>query len=110
MMRSPYQWLNSGALTVFPRNSFSYYWANAGLFYLYPLAGPGGWAAQVSHLWLGFVTGLAAAALARQAGADRRTAVLAAAVFAATPAVLEVASYAISELYIAIFATAAWPL
>jgi hypothetical protein len=52
----PYQWLRAGSLVTFERQAYSFLPSNMGLLYLYPLAGPGAWAAQVTHWWMGALT------------------------------------------------------
>jgi 4-amino-4-deoxy-L-arabinose transferase-like glycosyltransferase len=92
-------------MLVFPRHYFSFYPANAGLLYLYALAGPGGWAAQAVHWALGAVAVLAVTALARTA-AGSTASVWAAAIFAATPCVMLMATTAGADLGVAAWAGA----
>jgi hypothetical protein len=102
----PYQWLRAGAVVVFEGNAYSFFPANMGLLFVYGLAGPGPWAAQLIHLWMGAVAVLAVAHLGERlrpgAGA------VAAAIFACTPAVFEMATTCGAELGVAAFGACAW--
>jgi hypothetical protein len=101
----PYQWLRAGTPVTFARQAYSYFPSNMGLLYLYGLAGPGPWAAQVVHWWMGALTAGGAAIVARRLGAPSGGQVLAAAMFAATPSVVQVGALAASDLGVAAFAT-----
>jgi hypothetical protein len=98
----PGRWLAAGGLLEFPRHLYAYYPAAQGTLYGFGLAVIGPWGASAIHWWMGLVAVLAAATLGERLG-GRRAATWAAAVFALTPAALEVAGYAIADL-----ALAAW--
>jgi hypothetical protein len=99
----PERWLQAGSIDVFPRHAYSFLPANMGLLYVYALAGPGVWAAQAMHWWMGLVAAAAAFLLARQVGAGIRGGAWAAAVLVATPSVLLCATWAASDLGVAAF-------
>jgi hypothetical protein len=103
----PYQWLRNGSVITFARQAYSFLPANMGLLYVFSLAGPGPWAAQVAHCWMGALTAAGAASIARRLGARADGQVLAAAVFAATPAVIQLGALAGADLGVAAFATGA---
>ncbi|MGD9254031.1 MAG: hypothetical protein PVG92_08870, partial [Holophagae bacterium] len=100
----PYQWLRVGAIVTFPYQAYSFFPSNMGLLYLFGLAGPGAWAAQVIHWWMGVLVAIGAAVVARRIGAPSGGQVLAAAVFAATPSVVQVGALAAADLGVAAFA------
>lgn len=102
----PHHWLRAGTIVDFPRQAYSFFPANMGLLYSYALAGPGGWAAQVMHWWMGVLTAAGSAAIAHRLGAGPRGQVLGAAVFLATPSVIQMAALAGSDLGVAAFAAA----
>lgn len=103
----PYQWLRAGSLVTFPRHAYSFFPSDMGLLYLYALAGPGAWAAQVTHWWMGALTAAGSASIARRLGASVGGQILATAVFAATPSVIQVGALAGADLGVAAFATGA---
>jgi hypothetical protein len=103
----PYQWLRAGSLVTFERQAYSFLPSNMGLLYLYPLAGPGAWAAQVTHWWMGALTAAGSASIARRLGASVGGQVVAAAVFVATPSVIHVGALAGADLGVAAFAVGA---
>ena len=103
----PYQWLRAESLVTFPRHAYSFFPSNMGLLYLYALAGPGAWAAQVAHWWMGALTAAGSASIARRLGASVGGQILAAAVFAATPSVIQIGALAGADLGVAAFATGA---
>jgi hypothetical protein len=98
----PFQWLHAGHLVTFARQGYSYLPANMGLLYVYPLASLGPWAAQAIHWWMGAVAAGCAGVLAWRA-AGPRAAWWAAAVLAATPAVLLSSTWAAADLGVAAF-------
>jgi hypothetical protein len=100
----PYHWLRAGSLVTFPRQAYSFFPSNMGLLYLYGLAGPGAWAAQVTHWWMGALTAAGSAAVARRLGAPAFGQILAAALFAATPSVVQIGALAAADLGVAAFA------
>ena len=100
----PYHWLREGTLVTYERQAYSYFPANMGLLYSYALAGPGGWAAQVIHWWMGALTAAGSAAIAQRLGAPVAGRTLAAATFLATPTVVQMGSLAGSDLGAAAFA------
>lgn len=100
----PYHWLREGTLVTYERQAYSFFPANMGLLYTYALAGPGGWAAQVVHWWLGALTAGGSAAVAQRLGAPVAGRALAAAAFLTTPAVVQMGSLAGSDLGAAAFA------
>ncbi len=100
----PYHWLREGTVVSFPRHAYSFFPANMGLLYTYALAGPGGWAAQVIHWWMGVLTAAGSAAVAYRLGAPVSGRTLAAAVFLATPATVQMGALAGSDLGVAAFA------
>lgn len=103
----PYQWLRAGTIITFPRHAYSFFPSNMGLLYLFPLASLGGWAAQVVHWWMGLLTAGGAAAVARRLGARGDGQVLTAALFLATPSVVQLAALAGADLGVAAFGTGA---
>jgi len=103
----PYQWLREGTIVTFSRQAYSFFPSNMGLLYLYPLAGPGGWAAQGAHWWMGFLTAGGVAAVARRLGAGGDGRILAVALFVTTPSAVELAALAGSDLGVAAFGTGA---
>ncbi len=103
----PYHWLRTGFLVTFERQAYSFFPANMGLLYLYALAGPGAWAAQVMHWWMGALTAAGSASIARRLGAPVGGQVLAAALFVATPSVIQVGALAAADLGVAAFAVGA---
>ena len=102
----PERWLAAGSVEIVPRQSYSYFPANMGLMYTYALAGPGVWGAQVIHWWFAALGTLAAGRLARRCGGSVRSAWWAAALFAATPSVLMMSSWAAADLGVAGFGAA----
>jgi hypothetical protein len=104
----PYQWLRAATVEAFPRHAYSFYWANMGLLYTYPLAGPGAWAAQVSNWFMAALATLGTAALAVRLSPLPRTGLLAAVILATTPALFEPATVATADLGLAVFGIAAW--
>jgi hypothetical protein len=100
----PYQWLRAGSIVTFPHQAYSFFPSNMGLLYLFGLAGPGAWATQVTHWWMGVLTAIGTAAIARRMGAPPGGQILAAAVFAATPSVVQVGALAAADLGVAAFA------
>jgi hypothetical protein len=103
----PFQWLRAGHIFVFPRHSYSFFPSNMGLLYVYPLATVGAWGGQVVHWCMGALAVLGAARLARSL-AGPHAGWWAAAILAATPAVLTPATWAGADLGVAAFAGAAW--
>jgi hypothetical protein len=103
----PYQWLRAGSLVTFERQAYSFFPSNMGLLYLYALAGPGAWAAQVTHWWMGALTAAGSASIARRLGAPASGQILAVAVFAGTPSVIQLGALAGADLGVAAFATGA---
>ncbi len=99
----PYQWLRAGTVVTYPLHGFSFMPANSGLLYLYSLAGPGPWGAQVSHWWFGFLAAGGSAAVAKQLGARSFGRLLAAVVLTATPAFVQLGALAGSDLGVAAF-------
>jgi hypothetical protein len=99
----PERWLRSGRIEVFPRHSYSYLAANMGLLYTYALAGPGVWAAQAIHWWMGLLATCGAFAIARKIGAGREGAAWAVAFIVATPSFLLSSTWAASDLAVAAF-------
>lgn len=102
----PARWLAAGGFVEFPRHFYSYYPSAHGLLYSFALATVGPWGANAIHWWFGALAVLAAAELGGHLG-GRRAATWAAACFALTPAVLEIAGHAIADLAVAAFAGAA---
>ncbi len=102
----PALWLRHGGFVQRPDDFYSYYPAAVGMLYSYPLALVGPWATRAVHAWLGLVAALTAGSLAGRA-ADERAAAWAVALFALTPAVLDAAGYALSDLGVAAWAGAA---
>jgi hypothetical protein len=90
----PERWLREGRIVVYPRQSYSYLAANMGLLYTYALAGPGVWAAQTLHWWMGGLTAWGVHAMSREIGADDRGAAWASALVLATPAFLLTSTWA----------------
>jgi hypothetical protein len=103
----PYQWLRSGTVVTFDRQAYSFFPSNMGLLYVYALAGPGGWAAQTMHWLMGVLAATGSAILAGRLGAPRVGRVLAALIFLATPAVIQIGALAGSDLGVTAFAMAA---
>jgi len=103
----PYQWLRWGTVVTFDRHAYSFFPSNMGLLYVYALAGPGGWAAQIMHWMMGAVTATGSALLAGRLGAPRVGGLLAAVIFLATPSVIQMGALAGSDLGVAAFAVAA---
>ncbi len=102
----PSHWLDAGGFSEFPRHLYSYYPAAQGTVYGFALATVGPWGASAIHWWMGLMAVLATATLGERLG-GRKTATWAAAVFALTPVVLEVAGYAIADLALAAWGGAA---
>lgn len=102
----PAQWLRAHHLVTFPRHDYSFLPATMGLLYTYALGALPVWAAQALHLWMGALAALGAAVLA----GGGRAGWWAAAVFAATPAVMLSATWAASDLAPVAFGMAAWVL
>ena len=100
----PYHWLRNGTILTFPNHAYSMFPANMGLLYAYPLAGPGGWAAQLIHWWMAVMAMLCASVIARRLGASRPGQLVAAAIFIATPSVVQLSALAGTDLGIAAFA------
>lgn len=105
----PYQWLRAGSIEVFPRHAYSFFPAAMGILYAYSLQLLGAWSAQAIHWWMGAVTVLAAALLARQVGGPG-SAWVAGAILATTPSVMQAATWAAADLGAAAFAALAWLL
>lgn len=105
----PYQWLRGGSIEVFPRHSYSYFPAAMGTLFAYPLHALGAWSAQAIHWWTGALAVLATGALAGRLGGPR-AAVVAAAIVAATPSVIQVSTWAAADLGVTAFAALAWLL
>lgn len=103
----PYQWMRAGSLITYPRQAYSFFPSNMGLVFAYALAGPGAWAAQVTHWWMGALTAAGTAAIARRLGATVGGQVLAVAIFAATPSVIQSGALAAADLGVAAFSTGA---
>jgi len=101
----PYQWLRHGTIVAFSRHAYSFFPSNMGLLYLYPLAGPGGWAAQGVHWWMGLLTAGGVAAVAHRLGAGQYGRVLAVALFVTTPSAVQLAALAGADLGVAAFGT-----
>ena len=99
----PERWLQLGGIEVFPRHAYSYLPANMGLLYVYALAGPGVWAAQALHWWMGLLAAASVFVLARQIGGTSRAGAWAAAMLVATPSVLLTSTWAASDLGVAAF-------
>ena len=97
----PYHWLREGTITTFPRQAYSFFPSNMGLLYTYALAGPGGWAAQTVHWWMGLLTAAGSAAVAQRIGAPVSGRAVAAAGFLATPTVVQMGALAGSDLGVA---------
>ncbi len=102
----PARWMAAGGFVEFPRHLFSYYPSSHGLLYAMSLASVGPWGAQAIHWWMGAMAVLAAATLGERLG-GRSAATWSAACFGLTPAVLEIAGYAIADLAVAAWAGAA---
>ncbi len=103
----PYQWLRSGTLEIFPRHAYSYFPAAMGTLFAYPLTVLGTWSAQAIHWWSGALAVLATGALAARLGGPR-AAVMAAAIVAATPSVMQVSTWAAADLGAMAFGALAW--
>lgn len=105
----PFHWLAQHHLVVFPRQVYTFLPANASLLFAYGLAGPGPWAAQVTTWWCTVLCGALAASLAKTIAPGRPTAsILAAAILVCTPAVSEMATLALADPIVMMFAGAAW--
>jgi hypothetical protein len=102
----PFQWLRHGHIEVFPRHAYSFFPATIGLLYTYALAALGAGGAQAVHWWMG---ALAVAGVGALATALRgpRAGWWAAALLAATPSVMLLATWAAADLAIVAFAVAA---
>ncbi len=105
----PYQWLRSGRLEGFPRHAYSFFPAAMGVLFAYPLGWLGTWSAQAIHWWTGGVAVLATGALAARLGGPR-AAVVAAAMVACTPSVMQVSTWAAADLGATAFGALAWLL
>ncbi len=103
----PYQWLRLGRLEIFPRHAYSYFPAAMGTLFAYPLTVLGTWSAQAIHWWSGALAVLATAALAGGLGGPR-AAMVAAAIVAATPSVMQVSTWAAADLGATAFGALAW--
>jgi hypothetical protein len=103
----PYQWMREGTLTTYARQAYSFFPSNMGLLFVYALAGPGAWAAQVAHWWMGGLSAAGSATIARRLGAPTSGQLLAAAIFLATPSVVQLGALAGSDLGVAAFSTGA---
>ncbi len=103
----PYQWLRWGTIVTFDRQAYSFFPSNMGLLYVYALAGAGGWAAQIMHWFMGILTAAGSAVLAGRLGAPSAGRLLAAAIFLATPNVIQMGALAGADLGVAAFAVAA---
>ena len=103
----PFQWLRAGEVFVYPRHSYSFLPANMGLLFTYGLATAGAWAGQAIHWWMGALATLATAVLGYRL-AGPRAAAWGAALFAATPSVMVMASWAAADLGAAAFGLAGW--
>jgi hypothetical protein len=103
----PYQWLRWGTVITFDRHAYSFFPSNMGLLYVYALAGPGGWAAQIMHWMMGILAAAGSALLAGRLGAPRIGSLLAAVIVLATPSVIQMGALAGSDLGVAAFAVAA---
>jgi hypothetical protein len=99
----PYQWLRAGTVVTFPDHAYSFLPSNSGLLYLYALAGPGPWGAQVAHWWLGLLAAGGSAAVARRMGAKTYGQMIAAVLFAATPSIVQLGALAGGDLGVAAF-------
>ncbi len=102
----PFQWLRHGHIEVYPREAYSYFPASIGLLYTYALAALGAGAAQAVHWWMGAIAVAGVAALAT-ALRGPRAGWWAAALLAATPSVMLLATWAAADLAILAFAIAA---
>jgi 4-amino-4-deoxy-L-arabinose transferase-like glycosyltransferase len=102
----PARWLAAGGFVEFPRHYFSYYPSAHGTLYGFALATVGPWGAAAIHWWFGALAVLAAGELGGRLGGER-AASWAAACFALTPVVLEVAGYPIADLPVAAWMGAA---
>lgn len=102
----PFHWLRDGHLTVFPRHAYSFFPATHSLLYAYALAALGAGAAQAVHWWTG---ALAVAGIGTLAAALRgpRAGWWAAALAAATPSVMLLATWAAADLAVLAFMVAA---
>jgi len=103
----PYQWLRSGTLVTFERQAYSFFPSNMGLLYVYALAGPGPWAAQVGHWLMGLLAAGGSASIAKRLGAGYRGQLLAAALLFATPSFVQMAALAAADLGVAAFGVGA---
>lgn len=102
----PEQWLLHGGFVEFPREAFSYYSSAHGIVYAFALSTVGAWGANAIHWWMAGLATLAAATLGQRFGGPSAT-VWSALCFACTPAVLEIADYAIADHAVAAWAGAA---
>jgi hypothetical protein len=102
----PFHWLRDGHLTVYPRHAYSFFPATHSLLYAYALAALGAGAAQAVHWWTG---ALAVAGIGTLAAAVRgpRAGWWAAAIAAATPSVMLLATWAAADLAVLAFTVAA---
>jgi hypothetical protein len=105
----PFHWLRSGHITTFPRHDFSFLPANMSLLYSYALGSLGPSAAQALHWWMGALAVAGVGLLADRLGGPRAGA-WGAALFATTPAVMLVATWAAADLGCTAFAIAMWVL
>jgi len=103
----PFHWLRAGTIVTFDRHAYSFFPANMGLLYVYALAGPGAWAAQVAHWLMGALAAGGSAAVAGRLGAAVGGRVLAAALFLATPSAIQMSSLAAADLGVAAFGVGA---
>jgi hypothetical protein len=102
----PFHWLREGHLTVFPRHAYSFFPATHSLLYAYALAALGAGAAQAVHWWTGALT---VAGIGTLAAAVRgpRAGWWAAAIAAATPSLMLLATWAAADLAVLAFMVAA---
>jgi hypothetical protein len=99
----PYHWLRAGTIVTFPEHAYSFLPSNSGLLYLYALAGPGPWGAQILHWWFGILAAGGSAAVARRMGAGSYGQLVAAVLFVATPNIFQLGSLAGGDLGLAAF-------
>lgn len=102
----PFQSLRIGRLWATPDHAYSMLSANMGLLYAYALAGPGAWAAQLTHWWMGGLAAAASAVLAHRLVPGSGP--IAAAILVCTPAVYEMATVAGADLAVAAYCACAW--
>jgi len=102
----PQRWLEAGTVLTWDRHSYSFLPANMGLLYTYALAALGPWAAQAAHWWCGLVAGAGVWALARRLGGGAGS-WWAVALFATTPSVMLMSTWAIADLGVVLFGVAA---